>query len=210
MTHRSVFFFPEPLLATLLLVFAPPLLSRGLAQGPNAEQASGSGRPPAPEAGTLILGTVAGEPGTSIAVPIYFKPSGEASLRALRVELEFVSNSVKFTKAEKAPVAEGSDLDLAVQVEELPRNEKNVQRTRLMVAVSVVDSNAKKLLPGGVWGFLNFRISPEATPYNISMNPLSVSAQDTSQKPVPVAVEKGHIIVFAADLPMAGCFIFTH
>ena len=210
MKYRAVFCYLARLVATLLLLFTVPFLSRGLARGPNAEQTSGSGQRPAQQAGTLILGTVAGDPGSSIAVPIYFKPSGDPSLRSLRVELEFVSNSVKFAKAEKAPASEERDLDLAVQVEELPRNEKNVQRTRLIVDVSVVDANAKRPLPAGVWGFLNFRISPEATPYNISMNPLSVSALDTSQKPVLVTVEKGNILVYAAELPMAGCFIFTH
>lgn len=158
---------------------------------------------------SLILGTVAGERGTSVTIPLYYKPGRGAAPRSLRLDVTFVSNSVKFAKAEKGIAAETQDFDLAVRAAELPPD-NNIVRTRLSIDVAVADADNKKVLPEGLWAFLEFRIPPEAKPFSISLEPSSVSAADAAKKPVEVAAEAGKIIVSVPDEPLAGCFFFTH
>ena len=180
------------------------------AQETDATQASASGKAGRQEPFSLILGTVASDPGTTAAIPLYYNLLPGDALRSVHLEIEFVSNSVKFDKAEKGPAAELQEYDLAVEVKELPPDDKKISRTRLAIDVSVADSDTKKTLPEGLWAFLNFRVPPEAQPFSISLKPVSVSAQDTSKKPVKVAAEEGKIIVSIPDVPLVGCFFFTH
>ena len=158
----------------------------------------------------LILGTVASDRGTTATIPLYYQPAEDTPIRSLRLEVDFVSNSVKFAKAEKGIAAEVQDFDLAVVTEELPANDQELSRTRLKIEVAVVDEDPGKALPQGLWSFLEFRIPDDAKPFAISLNPASVSAQDEAGQPVEVTVEAGKVIVSVPDEPLVGCFFFTH
>src|SRR5581483_7411354 len=89
---------------------------------------------------SLIIGTIATDPGTSASLPVYFKPAAGQKLRKIHLEVEFVSNSIRFTKAEKGVATQGQDYDLNVSVQALPPDEKNVKRTRLAIDFSLPDS----------------------------------------------------------------------
>ncbi len=158
----------------------------------------------------LILGTVASDRGTTATVPLYYQPAEDTPIRSLHLEVDFVSNSVKFAKAEKGIAAEIQDYDLAVETEELPPNDQDLSRTRLKIDIAVVDSDSSKALPQGLWTFLDFQIPEDAKPFAISLTPASVSAQDEAGQPVEVTVEAGKVIVSVPDEPLVGCFFFTH
>jgi len=178
--------------ATILGGTSPPL----------AQQSGGAGEP-----ATVILGTVASDPGTTATIPLYYKPGAARSIRNVHLELEFVSNSVKFAKAEKGVAAETQNFDLAVNAKELPPD-GNIQRTRLSIDVSVAD--AGKSLPEGLWALLDFRVPTDAKAFAIALNTIAVTAQDADKKPVKLMAEAGKIIVSVPDEPLAGCFFFTH
>ncbi len=158
----------------------------------------------------LILGTVASDRGTTATIPLYYQPAEDTPIRSLHLEVDFVSNSVKFAKAEKGIASEVQDYDLAVEAEELPPNDQDLSRTRLKIDIAVVDSDPGKALPRGLLSFLDFRIPEDAKPFAISLTPASVSAQDEAGQPVEVTVEAGKVIVSVPDEPLVGCFFFTH
>ncbi len=158
----------------------------------------------------LILGTVASDRGTTATIPLYYQPAEETPIRSLHLEVDFVSNSVKFAKAEKGIASEVQDYELTVEAEELPPSDQDLSRTRLKIDIAVVDSDPSKALPQGLWTFLDFRIPEDAKPFAISLTPASVSAQDEAGQPVEVTVEAGKVIVSVPDEPLVGCFFFTH
>ena len=193
--------------ATLVPLLQQSGVVRAFAQERKGVQPSASD-----EAGaaSLVLGTVASPPGTTATIPLYYKPLKSSPLRALHLEVEFVSNSVQFATAEKGLASKVQDFDLAVETKELAPDDKQVQRTRLSIDVSVLDSDPKKALPEGLWAFLNFRVSANAKPFAITLHPTSLSARDATQKPIQVVGEAGKIIVPIADDPMSACFFFNH
>jgi hypothetical protein len=73
-----------------------------------------------------------------------------------------------------------------------------------------MQSDSKKSLPEGLLAFLNFTIPENAKPFSISLNPISISAEDVSKKNVEVAAEPGKVIVSIPDAPLAGRFFFSH
>ncbi|MBI2819095.1 MAG: hypothetical protein HYX73_03875 [Acidobacteria bacterium] len=159
-------------------------------------------------AGTVILGTVAGERGTSVAIPLYYESKDNAAIRSVHLDVDFISNNVKFSKAEKGIAAEMQDYDLKAEAEPLPNDDQGRSRTRIKIDVAVAE--AGKALPQGLWSYLEFLIPPEAKPFAISLNPASVSAKDVSEKPAQVVAEAGKVIVSVPAEPLAGCFFFAH
>ena len=159
---------------------------------------------------SLILGTVASERGTTVSIPVYYQPGKSGGLRSLHLDVDFVSNTVKFAKADKGLAAQTQDYNLTVDAKELPPDEKKITRTRLSLDVSIPEADSTKSLPEGLWAFLNFKIPPDAKPFSISLNPIAISAQDLSKKPARVEGEAGKIIVSVPDEPLVGCFFFTH
>ena len=199
--HR-IFSMILPGIAGSLILLLPETTS-GLA----VAQQRKTGQESAPD---LILGTVASERGTTVSIPIYYQPGKSGGLRSVHLEVDFVSNAVKFTKADKGLAAQAQDYTLTVAAKELPPDEKKITRTRLSMDVSVPEADSTNPLPEGLWAFLNFRIPPDAKPFSISLNPIAISAQDLSKKPAKVESEAGKIIVSVPDEPLVGCFFFTH
>lgn len=160
--------------------------------------------------GNVVVGTVASEVGTTVAIPVYFEPGKNSGVRSLHMEIDFVSNSIKFAKAEKGIASKGLNFEINVAANELPPDDKKISHTRLKVDVSVTDADASKSLPSGLVAFLNFNIPENAKPFSISLTPLTVSGEDAAKKPVEVAAEAGKVIVSIPDAPLAGCFFFSH
>src|SRR5262245_3696612 len=86
--HSVLIFSSVMAVASLNLGLIP-----AFAQSKNAKAAADS-------AG-LIIGTVASELGTTAAIPLYYQPPKNAKVKKIHAELDYVSNSVKFDKAEK-------------------------------------------------------------------------------------------------------------
>jgi hypothetical protein len=159
---------------------------------------------------SFIIGTVSGEPGTPAEIPLYFTPNGGKAIQSAHMEVEFVSNSVKFTKADKGTASAVQDFDLKVDSKELPPDAKNIRRTTLSIDVEVKDPGPKKGLPEGLLSFLDFDVPTNAKPFSIELKPLNVSAEDAAKAPVKVHAEAGKIIIALPDQPLPGCFFFTH
>ena len=158
----------------------------------------------------LIIGTVAGELGTTVAIPLYYQPPKNSRVKKLHAELDYVSNSVKFDKAEKGVASSVEDFDVKVETKDLPPDDKKITHTRITVDVTLLSSDPKKSLPDGLLAFLNFKIPNDAKPFSIGVNPIQISGEDTANKPVVANAEAGKIIVSVPDAPLAGCFFFSH
>ena len=158
---------------------------------------------------TFLIGTVAGDPGTSASIPLYFTPNASQPVHSIHLEVTFVSNSVKFDKAEKGTASAVQDFDLKVASTELPP-EQNLQHTKLDIQIGIADSDTKKTLPEGLLAFLNFNVPDNAKSFAIELKPVVIAALEPGKKPVKVSVEPGKIIVALPDAPMPGCFFFTH
>lgn len=170
-----------------------------------AQQDSAGNEPP-----TFILGTVSGDPGRIIGVPLYLKADDNQPIRNARLELEFVSNSVKFSKADKGPAASEQDFELNVSATEAAPDDKDIRRTRISIDIAVNDSDTTKSLPNGILTFLNIDVPNDAKSYSIDLNPISYSAQNAAGDSVQLKAEAGKLIVVLLDVPLAGCFFFTH
>jgi len=170
-----------------------------------AQQGGGYNEPPA-----FILGTVSGDPGTTAGVPLYFKTGGGKPVRSAHLEVEFVSNSVKFAKADKGTASAVEDFDLTADSKEFPPDDKNLKHTRISLDIAVKDSDPEKALPEGLLSFLNFDVPTDAKSFSIELNPRVVTAQDAAKAAVKVRAESGKIIIALPDEPMPGCFFFTH
>jgi hypothetical protein len=182
---------------------------------PPAKSAAKSGQPAGKSdaSSSIVIGTVAAERGTTAAIPLYYQPAKNTSARSLHLVLDFVSNSIKFAKAEKGVAGEAQEFEITAEAKELPldtKDEKKIQHSQLTVDVSLPDSSTQKSLPEGLLAFLNFKVPDDAKPFSISLTPVSITAQDSAKKPVEVAAEAGKVIVSVPDEPLAGCFFFTH
>ena len=98
--------------------------------------------------GTVILGTVAGERGTTVAIPVYYESKDNAAVRSVHLDVDFISNNVKFSKAEKGIASEMQDYDLKAEAEPLPNDNEGRSRTRIKIDVAVTE--AGKALPQGL------------------------------------------------------------
>lgn len=181
-------------------------LSLALASSALAQKA----KSPTEPAGNLIVGTVAAERGTVAAIPIYYEPGKNGAIGRLDIELDFVSNSVKFARIEKGVASEGQTFEAKADAKEQPPDDKNIKHTRLNLSFALPEGATNKSLPSGLLAFLNFDVPPEAKPFSIALNPITVAAQDAAKKPAQVVAEAGKIIVSVPDEPLAGCFFFTH
>jgi hypothetical protein len=158
---------------------------------------------------SFLLGTVPADPGVNVSVPLYFTPGAGQPIHSAHLEVEFVSNSVKFDKAEKGTASAVENFNLKVDSKNLPPDQ-NIQHTHLDIDMAVADADAKKSLPEGLLAFLNFQVPTNAKSFSIELKPVAFSALDAAKKPVKLAAESGKIIVSLPDVPMVGCFFFTH
>jgi hypothetical protein len=188
------------------LTFAAAQKSKPAPSSP-APTSAGSNPPPG---GSILIGTVASEVGTTAAIPLFYDPAKSGRVQSFRLMLDFVSNSVKFARAEKGVASEGLELEVKAEAAELPPDDKKITHTRLTVDISVSGGDPKQSLPAGLLAFLNFKIPENAKPFSISLNPISITAEDVSKKTVEVAAEPGKVIVSIPDAPLAGCFFFSH
>lgn len=191
--------------SSIRLLHSGILLSVLLSSPPDARsQRSGAATAP-----SVIFGTVAGDRGSLVGIPVYFK-AGKEKVRSISMAVDFISNSVKFDRADATPGASGQNLTLTVQAEDIPPGANKLPRTRLKIAAFVPDNAASDSLPDGLWTFLNFQVSPDAKPFAISLQLNSIAALSPASKPVVVSTEPGKVIVSGEDETMVGCFFFTH
>jgi len=163
----------------------------------------------------ISLSEITGSPGASLMVPLYYTPDPKQPLRSLTVEIDFVSNHLKFQKASRGVIPDDMGADITANVTDgAPDAKSGIVRSKLRVAVSLTDKNSPKGLPDGLLAYLLFNVTTDAKPFTIKLNPTVVSAEDLHAPPRKMAkfsATPGIVVVEVPDLlPEATCFFFSH
>jgi hypothetical protein len=145
-------------------------------------------------------------------IPMYFTPDPNTPLRSFAAEIEFVSNNLKFQKAEKGTLLEDTGGTVESAVSEGNPDAKGVTRSKAHVTVSLPGKQLQKGLPEGLVVYLVFQVSMQAKAFAIKLNTSVVSAQDMQDHKVSkVYAKSGIVSVELADTnPEAACFFFSH
>jgi hypothetical protein len=180
----------------------------------NAEAALQEQAPPQEEASRagprVALSELTGTPGASLMMPFYFTPDPNNSLRSLEVDIEFVSNNLKFQKASPGLAAEQVNATVESSVIDGQPDENGRVYSKLHIKASVPNQAAGEGLPDGLLAYLLFQISLEAKPFRIRLTP-SVTATEPVLSAQQIATEEGFVNVEALDvMPEATCFFFSH
>jgi hypothetical protein len=175
----------------------------------NAEAALQEQAPPQEEASKaaprVALSELTGTPGASLMMPFYFTPDPSNALRSLEVDIEFISNNLKFQKASPGLAAEQVNAEVQASVTDGGTDAEGRAHSTLHIKATTTES-----LPDGLLAYLLFQISLEAKPFRIRLTP-SVTATEPTLSAQQVAAEEGFVNVEALDvMPEATCFFFSH
>ena len=161
----------------------------------------------------VSLGEITGSPGASLMVPLYYTPDPKMPLKSLSVDIEFVSNSLKFQKVARGVIPDDIQADITSTVTEGEKDAKGIARSKLHVNVALADKNTKNGLPEGLLAFLLYQVSMEAKPFSIKLTPEVVASEQlqASKQVAKVTAVPGTVVVEIEDLlPEATCFFFNH
>ena len=162
----------------------------------------------------VVVGEITGNPGNSLMIPLYYTPYPNVPLRSFTVEIEYVSNSLKFKRAEKGTAAESAGAEVEAVLTDGAADPKGVTRSKLRLTLSLTDKQPQRGLPEGLLAYLLFQLSTQAKPFVIKLNTAVVSAQDIQNPPRKVSkvyAKAGTVVVELADVnPEATCFFFSH
>jgi hypothetical protein len=190
-------------IAAVVLHFQPRLFP-SLAQQPAANEV----------VPRVALSELSGTPGSSLMMPLYFTPDPKNPVRSITVDVDFVSNNLKFDHASKGTAADQAGAEITTAMTEGKPDDKGVARSKLRVTAAISDQNSKAGLPDGLLAYLLFQISLDAKPFAIKLLPTVVDATDVQTPPKKVAkvgTEPGLVVVQVLDvMPEATCFFFTH
>ncbi|MSO18991.1 MAG: hypothetical protein EXQ56_00765 [Acidobacteria bacterium] len=178
--------------------------------GPEAKPAPVKEEPP-PPAPRVAVGEITGTPGSMLMLPLYYTPDPKMPVKEITVDIDFVSNTLKFQKLSPGVAAEESGADVKGVVTEGKTDDKGVTRSKLTVTAALPDAKAAAGLPDGLVAYLLFQVTLEAKPYAVRMNTIVTSAKDPASKPVKVNAQNGLVVMELMDMmPEATCFFFTH
>lgn len=161
----------------------------------------------------IALKGITGNPGAELMVPLYFT-SGSVPLRSFLVDIEYVSNHLKFEKISEGILPEGVTADIEGKVTDGPPNPSGVIRSQVRVSISLTGPRPAKGVPDGLLAFLLFSVSRDAKPFIIKLVPTLVSAEDMSTPPRTIAkadMVPGTVTIESFEIrPEVICFFFTH
>ncbi len=162
----------------------------------------------------VSLGEITGSPGAGLMVPLYYTPDPNNPLRSISVDVEYVSNHLKYQKIAVGVFPDDIKADLSANLTDGRPDSKDIVRSKLHVTVALADKNSAKGLPDGLLAFLLFQVTMDAKPFSIKMTPTVTAAEDLhnpSKKMAKIAAIPGTIVVEIPDLlPEATCFFFSH
>ena len=181
----------------------------------------------APQAGSehaaqVALAGVKALPDASVMVPLSFTPDSKNGLRALTVEIDYVSNSLAFEKLSPGLAAEMANVGVQASLSESTPNDNGLKRTKVRITLSLQAPEPKEGLPEGLLVYLLFHVAQNAKPLTIKLTPTVVAAEDLSTPPKKIAgisAEPGWVVIENPDAlesiapelkPDVGCFFFTH
>ena len=199
-------------------IFAPAIvffLTCVAALSPAQGQTAGGGNSEAEsKVPRVSVGEIGGNPGSNLMVPLYFTPDPNRPLRSISIELDYVSNSLKFQQAATGTAVEQSGATMKATLTDGTPDDKDVTRSKLRIDIEVPADQAGKSIPDGLLSFLMFRVSDEAKPFAIRLNTNVLAAQTAQTPSQPVAdvgALPGMVVVDQGDLlPEQTCFFFSH
>jgi hypothetical protein len=171
----------------------------------------------------VTLADVKALPGASVMVPLSLTPDPKNPMRALTLDIDFVSNNLTFAKTSRGLAAEIANADIQASLTESPVDDKGLKRAKVRVLVSLQDSKSKEGLPDGLLAYLVFQVGKDARPFTIKLTPTVVSAESLATPPkkiLAISTEPGSVTIENPDAslesispelnPEVGCFFFTH
>ena len=162
----------------------------------------------------ISLSEITGSPGASLMIPLYYTPSAAEPLRSITVDIDFVSNHLKFQKASLGVIPEGVGANVEATVTDGAPDAKGTVHSKVRVTISLTDKNPQKGIPEGLMAFLLYQVTMDAKPFTIKLTPALVSAEDLHTPPRKIAkisTVPGTVVVEVPDmLPEATCFFFSH
>ena len=196
--------------ATFIAFVVPTSLFAAVSQGLSGTQVAPdpSGVP------RVTVGKMTATPGEEMMVPLYFTANPKVPVRAFTVEIDYVSNSLKFQKAAKGVAAETAGIGVSTALTEGTPDDKGITRSKLRVSATPEEATQGGQLPEGLLAYLLFEVSPQAKLFSISLNLSIVSAEDINNPPQKVAnvyAQSGEVVIETFDvMPQPTCFFFSH
>ena len=160
----------------------------------------------------VTLGSSSGTPGTSLVVPIYFTPAQELQVGRLKLEVNFVSTNLKFTKLDAGIAAELGNVDLSTDLQ-MGENENGVETTTLTVTASFLSEEPpEKGIPAGLLGYITMRIEEEGRPASITLRTAAEGSLLGSNEPLEDlrSFDAKVDVLAPGTQPIVACFFFTH
>ncbi len=158
----------------------------------------------------ITLGSVVGEPGAKVVVPVYFTPAEQVKVGRVKLEIKFVSRNLKFSRIEKGIIAEAGNFEVESSVKE-EKNEQGLEISTLTLATAF-PAGESSAIPSGLLAYLNFEIQPEANAAEISLRVTAEAAELGTNQPVrDVRAADSRVTVLASGTkPLISCFFFSH
>lgn len=160
----------------------------------------------------VTLGSTSGTPGTAVVVPIYFTPAEGKEVGRMKLDVNFVSRNLKFTRLDAGIAAEMGGVDLRPEAKE-SKNAEGLENTTLAIVASFAGPEPpQKGIPPGLLGYLTFQISENARPANIAMRAAVEAVELGTNKPIEDlrAFDAQVDVLAPGSEPMVVCFFFTH
>lgn len=165
-----------------------------------------------PSVTRVTLGSAYGVLGASVVVPVYFTPAEGLEIGRLKLEVRFVSSTLKFLKIDRGIAAEMADVDLSAQVR-TERDDEGVEVTTVNISASFLSQvPPKRGVPAGVLAYLAMRVEERGRPGITTLRTTAEAAELTTNKPVRSvqAFQSAVKIVAPESEPMINCFFFSH
>ena len=203
----QTFFHSIAIIASLIVAGCFTLASAQQSAGKTQQGPANRNKPP-----QLTLGDSDGTPGGTIVVPIYFAPAEGVEVGELKVNINFVSRSLKYSRLSRGLAAEIGNVDIHGELKE-GKNNKGLEISNLTVEASIPSPKpGQKGIPGGLLGYITLQVSEKSGPANITLRAAGEAAELGTHKPLQnfKTVDAKVDILAAGSEPLISCFFFTH
>ncbi len=160
----------------------------------------------------VTLGSSSGTPGTSLVVPIYFTPAQDLQVGRLKLDVNFVSTNLKFSKLDPGIAAELGNVEMSTEVQ-VGENENGLETTTLSITASFPSGEpSEKGIPAGLLGYITMRIEEEGRPASITLRTTAEGSLLGSNEPLKDlrSFDAKVDVLAPGTQPIVACFFFTH
>ena len=165
----------------------------------------GVGLAHAQESTRVNVGFASAKPSDEIDIPLTFSGAEGTSANALTARVSFPSNILAFTTAERALAAELADAEVKATATPDKDNKD--------LSVLEVNITGKSCIKPGIVAYMKFKVAKDAKKGELKLDLVDSSAKGCEDKPLELAKgDSGSVTLFNMDeeIPVVGCFFFTH